>query len=105
MRLVKEGIVLPFYADKSLVALAERLAGERPEWRAHAAQINGGNTEMADALRIGIPAITLAGMTPEGAFPYWHMLSDTYDKMEPEVMERAYAFTWQYIQALDQANA
>jgi Peptidase family M28 len=100
--LVKEGIVVPFYADRGLVALAERLSGEHPEWQAHATQINGGNTEMADALRIGIPAITLTGMTPEGDAPYWHMLSDTYDKMDEDVLQRAYHFTWAYIQALDE---
>jgi hypothetical protein len=99
--LVKEGIVIPFYADKQLVALAEKLSAEHPEWQAHATQINGGNTEMADALRIGIPAITLTGMTPKGDAPYWHMLSDTYDKMDADVLGRAYAFTWAYIQALD----
>jgi len=99
--LVKEGIVIPFYADKKLVALAEKLSREHPEWEAHATQVNGGNTEMADALRIGIPAITLAGWTPEGGAPYWHMVSDTYDKVDAEVLGRAYAFTWAYIQALD----
>jgi len=100
--LVKEGIVVPFYADKKLVALAEQLSATHPEWQAHATQINGGNTEMADALRIGIPAITLAGMTPDGGAPYWHMVSDTYDKMDADVLGRAYAFTWNYIQALDE---
>ena len=100
--LVKEGIVIPFYADRKMVQLAEQLSARHPEWQAHATQINGGNTEMADALRIGIPAITLAGMTPKGDAPYWHMLSDTYDKMDAEVLGRAYAFTWAYIQALDE---
>jgi hypothetical protein len=103
--LVKEGIVIPFYADKKLVALAEQLSAGHPEWRAHATQINGGNTEMADALRLGIPAITLAGMTPDGGAPYWHMVSDTYDKMDADVLSRAYAFTWAYIQALDENSA
>jgi hypothetical protein len=103
--LVKEGIVVPFYADKKLVALAEQLSAQHPEWGAHPTQINGGNTEMADALRIGIPAITLTGMTPEGDAPYWHMVSDTFDKMDADVLGRAYAFTWAYIQALDGKSA
>lgn len=102
--LVKEGIVVPFYADKKLAAVAEQLSAEHPEWQAHATQITGGNTEMADALRIGIPAITLTGMTPEGDAPFWHMVSDTYDKMDADVLGRAYAFTWAYIQALDQSS-
>jgi hypothetical protein len=67
--LTKEGIVVPFHADRNLVALAEQLAAQHPEWGAYATRINGGNTEMADALRVGIPAITLTGMTPQGDAP------------------------------------
>jgi hypothetical protein len=48
--LTKGGIVVPFYADRQLVALAEQLAVQHPEWSVYATQINGGNTEMADAL-------------------------------------------------------
>jgi hypothetical protein len=99
--LVKEGIVIPFRADRDLIKLAERLSDEHPEWGAYPTQIKGGNTEMADALRVGIPAITLMGMGPRGETPYWHQVEDTFDKMDPEVMERAYAFTWALIQALD----
>ena len=100
--LTKEGIVVPFYADRHLVALAEQLAARHPEWGAYAAQINGGNTEMADALRLGIPAITLTGMTPDGNAPYWHQVGDTYDKIDPEVLARAFAFTSTFIRALDE---
>ncbi len=40
-------------------------------------------------------------MGPKGEAPYWHQVEDTYDKMDPEVMARAYEFTWQYITAID----
>ncbi len=99
--LTQEGIVIPFHSDARLVSLAERLATEHPEWKAHASQINGGNTEMADALRVGIPAITIIGMGARGEMPYWHQVEDTFDKMDPEVMGRAYAFIRAFIQALD----
>jgi hypothetical protein len=56
---------------------------------------------MADALRVGIPAITLNGMGSKGEMPYWHQVEDTFDKMDPEVMARAYEFTWEYIKAID----
>jgi hypothetical protein len=99
--LVKEGIVVPFHADAALVALAERLATEHPQWGARPAQLNGGNTEMADALRAGVPAITLLGSSDQGEPTYWHQVEDTYDKMDAEVMGRAYAFAWTFIRALD----
>lgn len=99
--LVKEGIVIPFHASPDLVALIERLSAEHPEWRAHASQIKGGNTEMADALNAGIPAITLLGADEHGRAPYWHQMADTVDKMDREVMGRAYALTRAFLAALD----
>lgn len=99
--LTREGIVVPFCADGDLVALAQELSDEHPEWGAYPAQVKGGNTEMADALRVGIPAITFLGMGPRGETPYWHQVEDTFDKMDPKVMERAYAFIWAFVQALD----
>ena len=99
--LLSEGIIVPFHADPGLVALAEGLAGEHPDWGAYGTQISGGNTETADALRAGVPSITLIGLTPDGGAPYWHMVEDTADRMNPEVMRRAYAFTWAFMRALD----
>jgi hypothetical protein len=102
--LTKEGIIIPFKSDARLVALAEGLAAEHPEWEAHAAEVKGGNTEMADALRVGIPAITIIGMGTKGEMLYWHQVEDTFDKMDPDVMRRAWAFIWAYIQELDGAD-
>lgn len=99
--LTKEGIIIPFQSDRKLVQMAEQIAEAHPHLGAYASQIKGGNTEMADALRVGIPAITLNGMGPKGEMPYWHQVEDTYDKMDPEVMARTYEFTWEYIRAID----
>jgi hypothetical protein len=99
--MTQEGIVVPFHADPALVALAEELSTAHPEWGAYPVKIVGGNTEMADALRNGIPAITLTGQGTQGEMPYWHQVHDTVDKLDREVMGRAYAFTWAYVRALD----
>lgn len=99
--LTKEGIVIPFRCDKRLVALAEELAARNSEWGAYPAQIKGGNTEMADALRVGIPAITILGIGPKGEIPYWHQVGDTFDKLDEGIMGRAYAFIWTFVKALD----
>ena len=99
--LTREGIIIPFHSDPRLLEMAEELAISNPQFGAYASEIKGGNTEMADALRVGIPAITIDGMGPEGEMPYWHQVEDTFDKMDPEVMARTYAFTWAYLQAID----
>ncbi len=99
--LTREGIIVPFKADPGLVETVERLAKEHPEWGAYPARISGGNTEMADAVRNKIPAITLFGMTPEGVSPYWHQKADTFDKMDADVLERTWALTNALIGEID----
>jgi hypothetical protein len=100
--LTREGIVVPFKADPQLVRRASALSSANPRWQAHPTQIRGGNTEMADALRAGVPAITLTGTTPTHQAPYWHQTADTYDKMDPDTLARAYEFAWALIGDLDQ---
>jgi hypothetical protein len=99
--LTSEGIIIPFTSDRSLVQLAEEVAQANPHLGVYPSRIYGGVTEMAAAARAGVPAITLDGLSPEGYAPYWHQVEDTYDKMDPEVMARAYEFTWEYIKAID----
>jgi hypothetical protein len=33
--------------------------------------------------------------------PEWHRLSDTFDRLEPEALNRAHILAWQLIQGLD----
>ena len=56
---------------------------------------------MADALRCKIPAITITGITKDGDWPYWHKLSDTFDKMNPAVMQKTWDMTQAMIERLD----
>lgn len=91
----REGIVVPFHSNPQMVALAERLSSENPAWAAYPASISGGNSELSDAVRFGVPGITFFGLTPDGEAPYWHQRGDTFDKMKPEIMEK----TWQMVQA------
>jgi hypothetical protein len=99
--LTREGIIVPFNADPGLVETVELLAKEHPEWGAYPAKISGGNTEMADAVRNKIPAITLFGMTPDGVSPYWHQKADTVDRMNVDVLERTWALTNALIREID----
>src|SRR3989304_275521 len=103
--LAREGILIPFHADAEMVRLAQQVASEHPQWKAHSTVVSGGNTEMADPRRVRIPAIPLSGWGPHGEAPWWHMVADTVDKMDVEVLERAFAFTTAYIRALDDPAA
>ncbi|MBW6474065.1 MAG: M28 family peptidase [Anaerolineaceae bacterium] len=100
--LTQEGIIVPFKADQNLIKMVENLNLEHPEWGAYPVKISGGNSEMADALRNKIPAISLFGMKKDGEAPYWHQLEDTYDKMNPQVMEDVWSLTMAMLQKIDQ---
>lgn len=99
--LTREGIIVPFYANPSLLRTIEKLSQAHPEWGAYPAKISGGNTEMADCIRFNVPALTLFGLTPDGDAPYWHQIEDTFDKMDPQVMARTYAMALALIQEID----
>jgi hypothetical protein len=97
----REGIIVGFRADPRLLATAEKLAAAHPEWGAYATSISGGNTELTDAVRFGVPAIALAGKTRSGVVPYWHQGQDTFDKMDPGVMQRTWDFTRALLDEVD----
>lgn len=99
--LTQEGIIVPFKPTPRLRETLEKLVAEHPQWGAYPGKISGGNTEMADALRAGIPAITLLGMKPDGEAPYWHQVQDTFDKMDPQVMEKTWDLTRAFLARLD----
>jgi hypothetical protein len=99
--LTREGIIVPFKPDPGLASACGQLAADHPEWEAYPARISGGNTEMADAVRANVPAITLFGLTRDGVAPYWHQVGDTFDKMDPDVMQRAWDFTRALIDKID----
>jgi hypothetical protein len=99
--LTREGIVIPFKSDPELASACQQIAADHPEWGAYPTSISGGNTEMADAVRANVPAITLFGMTREGVAPYWHQKEDTFDKMNPDVMQRTWEFTRALIEKID----
>ncbi len=97
----REGIIVPFKSDPALCEIAERLRDEHPEWKAYQAKISGGNSELSDAVRFKVPAICLFGLKPDGEAPYWHQPQDTYEMMNPDVMEHTWEFTWQMVQEID----
>ncbi|MGF1504827.1 MAG: Zn-dependent exopeptidase M28 [Chloroflexi bacterium] len=108
--LAREGVVYPFLtrAAPELVALCEEIAAEQPHWKASGTRVSGGNTEMSDAIRYGVPAVTIIGITADavrlgyrGEELYWHRPDDTPDKLNPEVMARAYGFIRALIDRID----
>jgi hypothetical protein len=99
--LVKEGIIIPFHSDPQLVDLVQEISKRHPERAAYPVSIRGGNSELADCIRAGVPALTFFGLKPDGEAPYWHQVGDTFDKMDEMVIESTHALAWDTIQCLD----
>ena len=97
-----EGIIVPFKPDQALIGFVEAIAKQHPELGAYPTFIVGGNSEMVDAVRSGVPAITFFGLTPDGRAPFWHQLADTPDKINPAVLANTYTFTKLFIEKVDQ---
>lgn len=102
--LVREGIVTPLRPSPALLSLAETIARDNPHLGAYPARLEGGVTEASDSINLGVPAITLMGMDRQNHAPYWHRMEDTADRMEPEVMGRAYMFTREMLHAIDRGD-
>jgi hypothetical protein len=100
--LTQEGIIVPFRSDPGLVRLAEELSAANPAWGAYPVQISGGNSELADCARFGVPAITFFGLTRSGEAPHWHQPGDTADKIQPQVLQRTYQMIRAMITRIDQ---
>lgn len=105
-----EMIVPPFayYADPAMVRLIQQVSDTNPDWNATPTRVFGGHTEMADPLRMGIPAVALIGLGPDGVplgykgpVLYWHRIDDTPDKIDHAVLERTWPFALAYLHALD----
>jgi hypothetical protein len=104
--------VYTFRASPEMVTLAEAVAHQHPELGAHPTQIEGGHSEMANAILAGVPAITIAGIDEggtrfgyDGTNLYWHHTDDVIDNLIPDVMARNYAYVWELIQAIDAQEA
>lgn len=98
--IVKEGLLLPLKPDGRLLEQVEHVAGA-PDIGAYPVVLTGGCTEASDSMIAKVPAITLIGLERDGSAPHWHMPSDTFDKMDERILERAFGFADRVIRRLD----
>lgn len=99
-------------ASVEMVNLAASVAHQHPHLGAHPTRVEGGHTEMADAIRAGVPAITIAGIDEggvcfnyDGPHLYWHHKDDVPANLIPNALERNHAFVWELVQAIDAQDA
>ena len=99
--LTRQGVCAHYTPDVGLLALAERVAAQRPELGVRAAQMTG-EDEVGTLRRSGYRAICIAGRDPvRGTLPHWHRPDDTVATISSEFMERAADLVMALLQALD----
>lgn len=98
--IVREGLLLPLKPDSRLLEQVEHVAGAS-DIGAYPVVLTGGCTEASDSMISKVPAITLIGLERDGFAPHWHMPSDTFDKMDEAIMERAFNFADRIIRRID----
>lgn len=96
-----EGLALPRKHDPGLLALADRLAQDRPDLGAYSYSQQGANSDAIHALNAGLPALTFMGYTRDGWIPNWHNPSDRYENMDALTLDRTEEFVWEFLKRLD----
>ncbi len=99
-----EGVARRWAADPGLLALAERIASERPELGLRRAERVAGLTyDATPVLARGGRALTLSAQ--DGTIPNYHWPSDTAENADPGVMRRALEAGRALIAAIDRGDA
>lgn len=94
----------PFKYPPDLLALADRVAADRPELNAYSAVQNGAYTDGAIALNAGLKALTFVGYTRKGWIPNWHNVTDTFARVDPKPLDQTEAFVWEVMKRLDSGS-
>ncbi len=100
--ITREGMTRRYHSDRGLVALAERLAAERPELAAYAKTMALGYTEGAIGIKHGLRSLTFVNLRPDGVLPFWHQPADQVEQIDPDVLARTEAFIWELLKRIDE---
>lgn len=83
-----------------ITVLAATVARQHPELRVKGKPMTT-LEEVAPLVRWGYEAICIAGYDELGALPNWHRLSDTFEQIEPETLERAHRYAAALVREID----
>lgn len=100
----RQGLCTRFGPDPRLLAVAEQVAEENPEFRGTVSAQMKMEDDTSTLRRSGYRAICIAGRDPEtGALPHWHRPGDTADTVSSDFLERAAGFVEAILVKLDLA--
>jgi len=102
--LTAEGIILPLAMDKGLLDLARRLGRTHADWNVRDSVCNLGYTDATPAILAGLRTIALWAEGPDGLLMNYHWPTDTFEKVEPETIERAATLIMEMVEAIDRGE-
>jgi hypothetical protein len=87
--LTRQGLCAPYHPDPDLLAAAERVAANQPEFEFHPAEMLA-EDDVRSLRGRRYRAIGIAGRDPQtGILPHWHRPDDTPETVSSETMARA----------------
>ncbi len=102
--LTREGITLPLAMDEGLLRLARRTGRRHGDWDVRDSVCNLGYTDATPALCAGLRAVVLWAEGPDGFLPNYHWVTDVFEHVEPETLNRAAALVTEMVGAIDRGD-
>jgi hypothetical protein len=100
--LLDETLFLPVKSHPALVAVARRVA-EEGSFAARPMRFKG-MSDMSPLTTAGRRAISFGTFRArDGMIPNWHQQSDTFERIDPAVLDNALEYVWAVARALDQS--
>ncbi len=96
-----EGMVFPLRPSPDLFALAGEIRVANPELDAYSRPYTTLHTDATCFMANGVPSLSFVGLTPEGVIPDWHQVSDVFENVDPQTVQRTEEFVWRLLQGLD----
>ncbi len=96
-----EGLVVPVRPSAELLALADAVRAAHPEWNSYSKPFTTLGTDATLLMLRKVPALSFLGLTPDGTLPHWHQVSDTFENVDPDVVEQVEAFVMEMAKRLE----
>ncbi len=96
-----EHLLFPLRAHPALLAAARQVAASRPDLGAYEHYYRGLFSEHSPLSAAGCRSLAIINFTPQGVLPDWHRPSDTFERVDPRVLDRTEEFAWALLAHLD----
>ena len=100
--LTADGLIRKHPTHPRALELARHASAAQPEVKTNE-MVGLAYTDAVPATKRGLVALTLCALPPAGSSEtvHWHQMSDTSDRVDPQSLADAHAFSWQILKDID----